>query len=284
MSVGSGGDGPNARYTDRARAAMSAANSIAVAVGGSEILPEHVLAGILSLGESVAAASLVRANVDLFGLLARLPRAGSPALATTDRRLPIGQLTREIIECAWIESARLADDYVGTQHLLLAIVRHARNRAAPVLADFGVTLDGIRAAVQSVISEGKVCERVAAQIRNREYAAAAASCREAIVLNRQSVYGHRQLAWLLSACADAAVRDGPRAVEHAKHACELTGDKDAECLYALAAAHAEVREFTEAVRLMRRAMELTREDRHALGRLMLSRFEAGESWRDPELS
>jgi serine/threonine-protein kinase len=65
----------------------------------------------------------------------------------------------------------------------------------------------------------------------------------------------RCLAWLLATCPDDKGRDGKRAVEHARTACERTGWKDPLCLDTLAAAYAEVGQFKEAVRYQTRALE-----------------------------
>ena len=64
------------------------------------------------------------------------------------------------------------------------------------------------------------------------------------------------LAWILSTCADASLRDGKRAVELATHACELTGRKNAWLLDTLAAAFAETGDFKAAVETQREAMAL----------------------------
>jgi tetratricopeptide (TPR) repeat protein len=68
--------------------------------------------------------------------------------------------------------------------------------------------------------------------------------------------GHRELAWLIATCDDDAIRDGRRALAEATTACELTKWSDPDCLEALAAACAEVKDFAAAVKWQTRAIEI----------------------------
>jgi tetratricopeptide (TPR) repeat protein len=79
---------------------------------------------------------------------------------------------------------------------------------------------------------------------------------DAILLEPRDGGAWNSLAWLLATCPDAKVRDGPKAVEYATRACELSSWKGANHLDTLAAAYAEVGKFDEAVRWQEKALDL----------------------------
>ena len=91
---------------------------------------------------------------------------------------------------------------------------------------------------------------------------------------------HSDLAWIWATCPDAAIRNGARALEHARKACELTDWKKAHCLDALAAAHAESGRFDEAVQWAERAVELAREGEKATYQSRLETYRQGRPWRE----
>jgi tetratricopeptide (TPR) repeat protein len=116
--------------------------------------------------------------------------------------------------------------------------------------------------------------------RQGNHAAAVADHLRASELDPGNANTHSRLAWLWATCPDAAVRDGARAVESARKACELTEGKRADCLDALAAAHAEKGEFEEAVKWAERAVELAREAEKAAYGARLEAYRQGQAWRD----
>jgi serine/threonine-protein kinase len=89
------------------------------------------------------------------------------------------------------------------------------------------------------------------------------------------------LAEILATSRDEKVRDGRRAVELAKTACELSKYKDPEMMDALAAAYAETGDFESAVKWSQKAVELTHKDEHRAGAIKrLQTFRAGHPWRE----
>jgi hypothetical protein len=92
------------------------------------------------------------------------------------------------------------------------------------------------------------------------------------------------LAWVLAACPNADLRDGPRAVELATRACEATQGKDRIALETLAAAHAECQDFAAAIQWQVRAVALLQGDPAGIaeGRRRLKRYEDGQPYRDEQ--
>lgn len=112
------------------------------------------------------------------------------------------------------------------------------------------------------------------------YSLAVADHLRASELDAGNAFTHSDLAWLWATCPDDAVRDGRRAVEAGRKACEMTDWKRAECLDALAAAHAESGRFDEAIQWAERALELARESERAAYRGRLDAYRQGQPWRD----
>ncbi|MFO0901295.1 MAG: tetratricopeptide repeat protein [Pirellulales bacterium] len=93
-------------------------------------------------------------------------------------------------------------------------------------------------------------------MRKGDYAGAAVDLEQALRLAPQESLNAAVFAWLLATCPEESRRDGPRALALATQACDLTQHKSAPCLEALAAAHAELGNFEEAVRWQEQAVEL----------------------------
>jgi tetratricopeptide (TPR) repeat protein len=102
---------------------------------------------------------------------------------------------------------------------------------------------------------------------------------EAAALEPNRSLAHHHLAWLLATCPDAKIRDGKKAVADAKHACELTGWKDALLLNTYAAAQAEAGDFDAAVRWQARAIELAPKENLPDYRQRLELYRMGKPYR-----
>ncbi len=122
--------------------------------------------------------------------------------------------------------------------------------------------------------------RARLHVRRGEHAAAVVDHLRASELDPGNAYTHSDLAWIWATCPNEGVRDGKRALESARKACELTDWKKAECLDALAAAHAESGRFEEAVQWAERALELAREGDRAAYERRLESYRQGRPWRE----
>jgi tetratricopeptide (TPR) repeat protein len=119
--------------------------------------------------------------------------------------------------------------------------------------------------------------------KTKEYKRALADYRTALKLNPQSDGALNNLAYLMAACPDEEVRNGKKAIEYATKACERADWKRWEMLDTLAIANAEAGNFTEAVRLEKKAMELgvpDKPDQEALTE-RLKLFEASKAYHEP---
>lgn len=130
--------------------------------------------------------------------------------------------------------------------------------------------------------------RAVAYHKKSLYREASADYHDAVRLDPNFAHGHNALAWLLATCPEADIRDGKRAVEHAKRACELTNWKQPEGFDTLAAAHAEAGDFDEAGRWQKRALDSSafgsrepdREQVLQKARLRLSLYQERKPYRE----
>jgi tetratricopeptide (TPR) repeat protein len=118
----------------------------------------------------------------------------------------------------------------------------------------------------------------------KEYERALKDCDEAIRLDPTLVAAYASRAWWLATCPDAKYRDGKKAVESAKRACELSDWKDPTILGNLAAAYAEAGDFSNAVKWQQKAFEFPSyqteyKQTAELGRRLLKLYEAKKAYR-----
>ncbi len=121
-----------------------------------------------------------------------------------------------------------------------------------------------------------------AYLHKNDYDRVIADYSEAIRIDPNYANGYRSLAWLLATARDERMRNGKKAVEYARTACELTGWKKPDILETLAAACAEARDFKEAVKWQKKALESADYDERyrEFGRFCLKLYEAGKTFRD----
>jgi tetratricopeptide (TPR) repeat protein len=116
------------------------------------------------------------------------------------------------------------------------------------LADFA---DSIRLDPQCAVTYNN---RGYAYLKRGQYEPALSDLQKAIELDRKHPNAYKNLAWLMATCPEAQYRDGAKAVEHAKRALELGGQKNAAWLDVLAAAYAESGQFLEAIDWEKKAL------------------------------
>jgi len=147
---GETGTYPFDRFTEAAKDVLMCAQQEAEASGTGYIGTEHMLIGLLTCG-GAAAAALERLGVDSQPVREAIrSRLGSEEPDQAGRVLPARRM-KTVIELAFGEAGT---SHVGTEHLLLGILMEAGGVGASVLAQFGVTLDRTRDAVNAVLAQG----------------------------------------------------------------------------------------------------------------------------------
>lgn len=113
----------------------------------------------------------------------------------------------------------------------------------------------------------------------QQYAEAIEDHAKACELDEEDSMGFNGLAWILATCPVDELRDGPRALEMAKRACELTEWENSGYVDTLAVAHAEIGEFDEAIRLTEKVIEMVGEDEKAEYLERIEQYRAGQPYR-----
>jgi ATP-dependent Clp protease ATP-binding subunit ClpC len=142
------------RFTDRARRVLTLAQDEAQRFDHSYISTEHLLLGLLR--ETDGTAALVLANLDVEPM--KVKQAVEFIVGRGDRPV-VGEIGltpggKRVIELAIVEARSLDHHHIGTEHLLLGLVRETEGIAAGVLESMGVTVDRARAEVARVIASG----------------------------------------------------------------------------------------------------------------------------------
>lgn len=123
------------RFTDRARRALVIAQEEARLLGHNYLGTEHMLLGLLHEGQGVAAKILIARGVDLQDVRARIEKTIGPVGTGASGAPPFTPRAKRVMEFALREALQLGHNYIGTEHLLLGLVREGEGVAAQVLRD-----------------------------------------------------------------------------------------------------------------------------------------------------
>ena len=144
------------KFTDRARRVVVLAQEEARLLNHSAIGTEHLLLGIVHEGQGVAAQTLQALDIRLAAVRnaieREVPRGVSPSVGT----LSFSPRAKTSLENALRESLQLGHNYIGTEHMLLGLIRTDDSRAARVLTDLGATFDRVRAQVLALLADRPV--------------------------------------------------------------------------------------------------------------------------------
>ncbi|HEV3364928.1 MAG TPA: Clp protease N-terminal domain-containing protein [Acidimicrobiia bacterium] len=140
------------RFTERARRAVDAAAKAARALGHNFVGTEHLLLGLFDQPDGLAARALAEAGVDPAAVEAKVlevvPR-GSEPLLDNPLYTPRASLA---LQAALDEALRLGHNYIGTEHILLGLLKDRDGLAARTLNDLGVNAESIRARLVELVN------------------------------------------------------------------------------------------------------------------------------------
>jgi ATP-dependent Clp protease ATP-binding subunit ClpC len=157
------------RLTDRARKVMALANQEAQRLNHEYIGTEHILLGLVKEGSGVGANVLKNLDIDLRKVrleVEKLVKSG-PEMVTMGK-LPQTPRAKKVIEYAIEEARNLNHNYVGTEHLLLGLLREHDGVAAQVLMNLGLKLEEVREEVLNLLGAGGEAEEAPPQAEPSE--------------------------------------------------------------------------------------------------------------------
>jgi len=135
------------RFTDRARKVMQLANQEAQRFNREHIGTEHILVGLVKIGSGIAAFVLKNFDVDLRKIRIEVEKPAQ----TSQEILPHTPSAKRVIEYAIEETHNLNHNYVGTEHLLLSLLREREGIAFQVFKNLNVKPDEARSAVLELL-------------------------------------------------------------------------------------------------------------------------------------
>jgi ATP-dependent Clp protease ATP-binding subunit ClpC len=159
------------RFTDRARKVMQLANQEAQRFNHEYIGTEHILLGLVKEGSGVAANVLKNLDIDLRKIRLEVEKIvqSGPDMVTMGK-LPQTPRAKKVIEYSIEEARNLNHNYVGTEHLLLGLLREQEGVAAQVLMNLGLKLEDVREEVLNLLGHNMATEESGAGSGERQAA------------------------------------------------------------------------------------------------------------------
>jgi ATP-dependent Clp protease ATP-binding subunit ClpC len=142
------------RFTERTRDALALAQDEARRLGHEYIGTEHVLLGILRRPDSVGARVLVGRNVRLDAARSAVEQTIGRGDSTAAGERQLTPRLKRVFELSMKEAKALGHGYVGTEHLLLGILREGEGVAALILRELGMTAEQVRHDVLRIVGKG----------------------------------------------------------------------------------------------------------------------------------
>ncbi len=140
------------RFTDRARRVLVLAQEEARLLNHNFIGTEHILLGLIHEGEGVAAKALESLGVSLEAVREKVEETIGPAGSSTAGSPPFTPRAKKVLELSLREALQLGHNYIGTEHMLLGLVREGEGVAARVLVSLGADLPRVRQQVIQLLS------------------------------------------------------------------------------------------------------------------------------------
>jgi ATP-dependent Clp protease ATP-binding subunit ClpC len=157
------------RFTDRARRVVVLAQDEARQLNHNYIGTEHLLLGLLNEGDGIAAQALESLGVRLDAVRDQVTEIiGTGKHDAQSGHIPFTPRAKKVLELSLRESLQLGHDYIGTEHILLGIVREGQGVAADVLVGLGADLNRVRQAVVRLVATAEPDEPAAIRRRRSQ--------------------------------------------------------------------------------------------------------------------
>src|SRR6187551_3229075 len=149
------------RYTERARRVLFFARYEASQLGSVSIETEHLLLGLIREGKGLTSRIFARSHLSLENIRKEIEgRTVFREKVSTSVEIPFSAETKRVLQFAAEEADRLLHNYIGTEHLLLGILREERSVAATILIEKGMRLNTVREDIVALLNEKTTLTRV----------------------------------------------------------------------------------------------------------------------------
>jgi ATP-dependent Clp protease ATP-binding subunit ClpC len=152
MGLGPRGTEMFERFTDRARRVVVLAQEEARMLNHNYIGTEHILLGLIHEGEGVAAKALESLNISLEAVRQQVEEIIGQGQAAPTGHIPFTPRAKKVLELSLREALQLGHNYIGTEHILLGLIREGEGVAAQVLQKLGADLNRVRQTVIQLLS------------------------------------------------------------------------------------------------------------------------------------
>src|SRR6187401_2425889 len=140
------------RFTDRARRVVVLAQEEAKMLNHNYIGTEHILLGLIHEGEGVAAKALESLGISLDGVREQVQEIIGQGQQAPSGHIPFTPRAKKVLELSLREALQLGHNYIGTEHILLGLIREGEGVAAQVLVKLGADLGRVRQQVIQLLS------------------------------------------------------------------------------------------------------------------------------------
>ena len=157
------------RFTDRARRVVVLAQEEARMLNHNYIGTEHILLGLIHEGEGVAAKALESLGISLEAVRQQVEEIIGQGQQAPSGHIPFTPRAKKVLELSLREALQLGHNYIGTEHILLGLIREGEGVAAQVLVKLGADLNRVRQQVIQLLHgyQGKEPAAVRRAVRGR---------------------------------------------------------------------------------------------------------------------
>jgi ATP-dependent Clp protease ATP-binding subunit ClpC len=151
------------RFTDRARRVVVLAQEEARRLNHNYIGPEHILLGLIHEGQGVAAKALESLGISLDAVRQQVEEIIGQGQQAPSGKIPFTPRAKKVLELSLREAQQLKHNYIGTEHILLGLIREGDGVPAQVLVKLGVDLNRVRQQVIELLHGHQAKEPVSAR-------------------------------------------------------------------------------------------------------------------------
>jgi ATP-dependent Clp protease ATP-binding subunit ClpC len=141
------------KFTDRARRVVVMAQEEARMLNHNFIGTEHILLGLAREGEGVGVKALESLGISLEAVRQQVEEITGQGQHAPSGHIPFTPRAKKVLELSLREARQLGHDYIGTEHILLGLIREGEGVAAQVLVKLGADLNGVRQQVTQLLHE-----------------------------------------------------------------------------------------------------------------------------------